>query len=83
MRQYIWIDEANDLLVIARDVDSKKVRAFIKRSIKSDLESGVITSVLYDHIWSLITGSGNLVESVKMDPSVKQTLMVHHYLPKV
>ena len=71
MRQYIWIEDGGGLVVIARAADSRKVRAKIKNKYKEMLDTGVVSPAFYDRVLSLVTGRGNLTESVSVDGNLK------------
>ena len=70
MRQYIWHD-GGALMVIARADDSRKVRTKIKNKYKEMLDAGIVSPKLYDRVMNLVTGRGNLKESVSVDGNLK------------
>lgn len=70
-RQYIWVEDGGGLVVIARADDSRKVRAKIKSKYKELLDAGRVSPAFYDRVLSLVTGRGNLKESVSVDGNLK------------
>lgn len=71
MRQYIWIEDGGALMVIARADDSRKVRAKIKNKHKEMLDAGMVSPEFYDRVMNLVTGKGNLEESVSVEGHLK------------
>ena len=71
MRQYIWIEDGAGIVVIARADDSRKVRTKLKTKYKEMLDAGVVSPKLYDRVMNLVTGRGNLKESVSVDGNLK------------
>ena len=69
MRQYIWVEPGEKLTIIAREKDSKKVRAAVKRDYSGKLADGQISPAFYDRVVNLVT-KGIIYDSILLADSV-------------